>query len=322
MKVGIVGTGGMGSVHARAYAQMPDVELFGFDRNEERLSAVMESTVGTTTVSVKKLIEAVDIVDICLPTDMHESVAVQAMEAGKTVYCEKPLARTLDSARSMVTTARKLGVRFGVGQVVRYFPEFRRAHDLVVDGAVGKSAAVRTHRGGSAPTGSESWFMDHSRSGGVLVDLAIHDFDWLRWTFGEVKSVVARSVAAKKGRGPDYALAVLTHESGTVSHVEATWMDPAGFSTAFEIAGSEGLLNYDSRAAASLQLSVAGKTSYEANLTPTDEPYYLELRAFLDAVGDGSAVPVGIEEGFHALAISLAALQSAETGKACVPERL
>ncbi len=82
--------------------------------------------------------------------------------------------------------------------------------------------------------------MDHQRSGGVLVDLAIHDFDWLRWTFGEVVSVSSRSVASKSMKGPDYALTVLKHESGTVSHVETTWMDPAGFSTSFEVAGSYG----------------------------------------------------------------------------------
>jgi predicted dehydrogenase len=321
MKVGIIGTGGMGSVHARAYGNMPDVELFGYDRSSERLHAVMSPLGGTGVDSYEALLAAAEIIDICLPTDMHEEVALQAIAAGKAVYCEKPLARDLDSARRMVEASNKSRSSFGVGQVVRYFPEFKRAHDLVIGGAVGKPAVVRTHRGGAAPSGSDAWFMDHKRSGGVLVDLAIHDFDWLRWTFGEVTMVNSRSVAAKKGSGPDYALTVMTHESGTISHVETTWMDPAGFSTSFEVAGSEGLLNYDSRAAASLKVSVVGKTAFEANLIPTDEPYYLELRGFLDAIAAEKPVPVGIEEGFHALAISLAALESAESGKPCPPAR-
>jgi predicted dehydrogenase len=164
--------------------------------------------------------------------------------------------------------------------------------------------------------------MDHQRSGGVLVDLAIHDFDWLRWTFGDVKTVYSRSTAVGKGSGPDYALTVLTHDSGAISHVESTWLDPAGFSTSFEIAGSEGLLAYHSRHAASLSVSVTGRSTYEANMAPMDDPYYQELRAFLESVEKGEPAPVGIEEGFHALAISLAALESARTGKPTAPARL
>ena len=322
MKVGIVGTGGMGSVHANAYANMPDVELFAYDRNLERLYTVIAPIGAAPRSGVETLVDEVDIVDICVPTDVHEEVAAQALAKGKSVFCEKPLARTLESARRMIDASKHAGGIFGVGQVVRYFPEFRRAHDLVKSGAVGRPAAIRTHRGGAAPSGSDAWFMDHRRSGGVLVDLAIHDFDWLRWTFGEVQTVYSRSIAAGKGSGPDYALTVLTHESGAISHVESTWLDPAGFSTSFEVAGSDGLLAFDSRKAASLSVSVPGRMSYEANLAPADDPYYQELRAFLDAVAKGEQAPVDIEEGFHALAISLAALESAKTGKPTVPARL
>jgi predicted dehydrogenase len=104
--------------------------------------------------------------------------------------------------------------------------------------------------------------------------------------------------------------------------VETTWLDPAGFSTAFEVAGSEGLLVYDSRRAATLSVSVAGHTSYEANFVAADDPYFRELRAFLDAHAAGLPSPVGIEEGFHALAISLAALESATKGRRTRPARL
>ncbi|MHB8636494.1 MAG: Gfo/Idh/MocA family protein [Fimbriimonadaceae bacterium] len=321
MKVGIIGVGGMGSVHARAYANMPDVELFAFDRNPDRLVGVIGPIGAVALSGIEALIHAVDVVDICLPTDMHEDIALQAITAGKAVFCEKPMARSLDSARRIVERAQASGVTFGVGQVARYFPEFRRAHDLVKAGAVGRPAAIRTHRGSAAPTGSDAWFMDHRRSGGVLVDLAIHDFDWLRWTFGEVKSLYARSTAASKGCGPDYALTVLTHESGAISHVESTWLDSLGFATAFEVAGSDGLLAYDSRSAASLTVSTAGRTAYDANFAPTDDPYYQELRAFLDAFVAGRPAPVGAEEGFHALAISLAALESATSGNVTVPAR-
>lgn len=123
MKVGIIGTGGMGGVHARAYAKMPDVELFAFDRNADRLY----KTIGLIAVprsSVEALLEIVDVVDVCLPTDLHADVAIRAIEAGKAVMCEKPLTRDLDSARRLVAKVRSTSATFGVGQVVRFFPSF------------------------------------------------------------------------------------------------------------------------------------------------------------------------------------------------------
>src|SRR5579862_4618190 len=122
MRVGILGTGGMGSVHARAYAGMPDVELFAFDRNAERLDSVVKPIGAERLGSIEALVTAVDVVDICLPTDMHEAVAGQAIAQGKAVFCEKPLARTLESARRMIEAANGAGTLFGVGQVVRFFP--------------------------------------------------------------------------------------------------------------------------------------------------------------------------------------------------------
>lgn len=322
MKVGILGTGGMGGVHAKAYGSMPEVELCVFDRRSERAQLFAEEYRARVYDSQAELIRSVDVLDVCLPTDLHMDAALAGLAAAKPVFCEKPLARTLDQARIMIEAAEKGGLQLGVGQVVRFFPEFKRAHDLVEAGAVGKPAAIRTHRGGVAPQGADGWFMDHSRSGGVLLDLAIHDFDWLRWTFGEIKSLYARSTALAKGSGPDYALTVLTLESGAIAHVESTWMDPRGFATAFEIAGSDGLLNYDSREAASLTVATPEKTAYEANFTPDEDPYYLELKAFLDAVAGSRPSPVGGVEGFHALAVSTAAIESAKTGKPVAPAKL
>src|SRR5204863_4959008 len=141
--------------------------------------------------------------------------------------------------------AAKANVPLMPGQVVRFFAEYATGNRLVKEGKVGKPAAARTRRGGLAPMGSHGWFQDYQRSGGVLLDLAVHDFDWLRWTLGEVKHLYSRSVGVATDGGPDYALTVLTFESGAVAHVESTWMDPSGFRTAFEVCGSEGMIQFD-----------------------------------------------------------------------------
>jgi len=326
IKVGLLGAGGMGNVHANQYAKMPDVSVVVFDGSAERARPLAERIGGTLVDSVEKLLESADVVDICLPTDLHAEFGLRVIEAGRPVFMEKPVCRSWEQAIALGEAAAKHGVPVMPGQVVRFFPEFRTGHNLVKSGAVGTPAAARTRRGGGAPAGSRSWFMDHSRSGGILLDLAIHDFDWLRWTFGEVKFLESRSVAAKTKTGPDYALTTLTFESGVVAHVESTWMDPNGFRVSYEVAGKDGLISYDSSEHSDLKISTSGDKSTgsylavnENPLSPTDDPYYLELKGFLDSVRNGTPPPVTLEDGIKALAISLAAIESTETGKIARP---
>ncbi|MBS1719246.1 MAG: Gfo/Idh/MocA family oxidoreductase [Armatimonadetes bacterium] len=321
IRVGILGAGGMGNVHARQYRKMSDVELFLYEPNDDRRNVYVERWAPQLTSSFDDLAAKVDVIDVCLPTDLHHEFVLKSLAAGRATLVEKPMARTLEQAAEMNEAAERAGVPFMVGHVVRYFAEFAAGNRAVASGKVGKPAAARTRRGGLAPTGSDSWFMDHSRSGGVLIDLGIHDFDWLRWTLGEVKSVYSQSLGAKRGQGPDYALTTLTFESGAIGHCEATWMDPSGFRTTFEVAGDKGLIQHDSRNTAALRTHSGGKTFLESPLDGFDDPYYKQLRAFVDAVRDGTPVPVTGQDGFASLAIALAALESGRTNRAIAPAR-
>lgn len=293
---------------------MPDVQLGYYERNLGRGQSFRQSWDAHLCESYDALLEWSDVIDICLPTDVHAEFALRAIGAGKPLFLEKPIARNLDDAQAIVDAAAGLKVPLMIGQVVRYFPEFALARRMVLAGAVGKPAAIRTHRGGPAPNGSSGWFLDHARSGGVLLDLAIHDFDWLQWTFGKVKFLYSRSLSSQTGKGPDYALTTLTFESGAVAHVEATWMDPGGFRTTFDIAGSEGLLEFDSRKTPALRIVTAETTVLEPSVALIEDPYYLELDAFLSTVRTSSPPPVSGEEGISALKVSLAALESAASG--------
>jgi predicted dehydrogenase len=312
----------MGNVHARQYRKMPDVELCFLDRDEERSHEFQKRWDAESCGTLERLLQSCDILDICLPTDMHLELGMQAIAAGKAVFMEKPITRTLEEGAQLVNAAAKAGTPLMLGHVVRFFPEFSEGNRLVRSGAVGKPAAARTRRGGLAPTkGANNWFMDHHRSGGVLIDLAIHDFDWLRWTLGEVKHLYSRSIGAKTMQGPDYALTTLTFDSGAVAHVEATWMDPGGFRTTFEVAGSDGLIEFDSRNTPSLRTHAGGKSMNEGPMSALDDPYYREIRGFIDAVGSGSEPPVTGHDGLMALSIALAALESAQTGNVVAPAR-
>jgi len=322
VKVGILGAGGMGNVHARHYRRMSDVELSFYDPLPDKSEAFAKQWQATSLPSVEAVIAACDVVDICLPTDMHVEAGLKAIAAGRAVFVEKPMAKTVEDCQTLIDAATKTNVPFMPGQVVRYFAEFAAGNRLVKNGSVGTPAAARTRRGGLAPVGSHGWFQDHARSGGVLLDLAVHDFDWLRWTLGEVKHLYSRSVGIQAGSGPDYALTTLTFDNGCVAHVEATWMDPNGYRTTFEVAGNKGLIQHDSRTNAALRTTFDGRTFTDNALAPTDDPYFLELRGFLDAVRDGKETPVSGYDGAMAVSIALAAIESAKTGKVVAPVRL
>lgn len=325
MRVGVVGVGGMGSVHARKYALMDAVELFAFDRNSDALEQYCSNFNAKPAQTLEGLVAHVDAIDVCTPTDSHFGVAMTAITGGKPVLIEKPMARTVEECEELIEAADKHGVQVMPGQVVRFFAEFEAANRAVATGKVGRAATARTRRGGKAPKGSDLWFHDHERSGGILLDLAVHDFDWMLWTFGDVDSVYSNSVRlGKTVEGADfvgdYALTTLQFKSGCLGHVETTWLDPSGFRVTIEVCGSEGMIEYDSRNVATLRLHEITGSRQESNLSPKDDPFYRELYGFLKAVETGGPMPIPAKAGLKAVAVARAAIESAKTGQPVRPQ--
>ncbi|MBS1723883.1 MAG: Gfo/Idh/MocA family oxidoreductase [Armatimonadetes bacterium] len=315
MRVGIVGCGGMGGVHANKYAQMDGVEVWAFDIDTERLDSFVEQRGALRATSLTDLFGAVDAVDVCLPTTVHMDVVLRAMDSQKPTLVEKPMARTVEECQAMIDSSRANRTMLVPAHVVRFFPEFQAAHRVIANGEIGEPASVRLRRGGGAP--KADWFLDIEKSGGILLDLAVHEFDWLNWTLGTPKLVCSRSVRlgntveGTEFRG-DYALTTITYESGCVAHVESTWMDPGGFRVTIEAMGSGGAVEYDSRVNSTLRVS-GGAT--ENNYASGDDPYFRQLTAFLKAVSGESEPAVTAEEGMLAVAVAQAAIESATTGQ-------
>ncbi len=314
MRVGILGCGGMGKVHARHYKSIPDVSILIYDISSTKIEEFLKTNSATVADSAEDLIKKSDVVDICLPTFLHYEFAKQSLEARKPTLCEKPLCRTVHECLSLIEIAEKKKVTLMPAQVVRFFPEFRKAHDIIQSGAIGKPAAIRTRRGGKFPASAATWMADHELSGGIILDLMIHDFDWIRWTFGEVQSVFADALTFKNIKNIDYALATLSLKSGAIAHVEATWADPSGFRVTFSIAGSKGMIEHDSRNTITLRVSSQKENTIEAPLQPFDDPYYKQLNAFLKSVKNNTQPPVSTLDGLNAVAIAEAAIISAKSG--------
>jgi predicted dehydrogenase len=324
MRVGIVGAGNMGRVHTTAWKTTPAQVVGYLDIRPERAERYAVAYGGRAYASLEALLADVDVISCTTPTDVHYEIVMAAARAGKHVVCEKPLARTLEQGRAMVAACRAAGVKLLVGHVVRFFPEYERAKKAVDDGLVGRPAVLRFARCVSQPRLKEdNWFLDYGRSGGPILDLMIHDFDIARWVAGDVIRVYARSLnALRPEAGVDHALAILTHASGAITHVEGSWAYPPTFYTAFEIAGSEGLLTFDSAAATPIQFLRHQQARQDIPEVPLpanpllESQYVTEIKAFYRAIAEDAAARISATDGLAALQIALAAIESAQTGRA------
>ncbi|HMA36703.1 MAG TPA: Gfo/Idh/MocA family oxidoreductase [Chloroflexia bacterium] len=325
MRVGIIGAGFMGTTHAAAWAETAATLVGVADSDADAAAGLATRYHARGYPSLQAILAEVDVVDICTPTHLHYEMVLAAAAAGRQVICEKPLARTVAQGQAMIAACRQAGVRLLIAHVVRFFPEYALARSLVVAGQIGRPAVLRLARGGHRPQKAVgNWFLDVEKSGGLLLDLMIHDFDYARWVAGEVETVFARSIGHSRPGAPvDYGLAILRHRGGALSHVAAAWAyPPPTFRTGLEIAGDGGLIEFESAAMAPIELLLrpdgAGSTPDVGKpSSPVHEsPYTTEIKEFYAALAHGHPVRVTAEDGLAALQIALAAAESAHTGQA------
>ena len=333
-RVALVGAGGMGGLHASCYKQIANAEPVGvMDVRAEAAQTLAAKHDAQAFTDFDAMLEATrpDIVDVCCPTPWHaEYVCRAAHRAGELgirgISVEKPMARTLADCQQMIAACELADVPLFVAHVVRFFPEFALAKRGVDEGYVGKPAAIRTRRGGAMPHAWNDWYGDFEMSGGCVLDLLIHDFDWLRWTFGEVERVYAKGLAHSKLPSYDYALVTLRFCSGAIGHVEGTWNDPSGFKVTVEIAGDAGLaeFNFNQPMGIPFQMALNPKAGEEGKprtgvaipeSPATVNPYQAELQHFLDCLEAGVPPSITAHDGMEAVRIALAALESIRSGQ-------
>lgn len=318
----------MARMHANCYARIKSATLVGvLDTRLEAAQDLAGAHGAQPYTEFETMLDEVrpDIVDVCCPTPFHVDYVCRAAERAAElgilgIITEKPMARTVADCERMIETCERYGVPLYVGHVLRFFPEFALTRRKIVEGAVGQPAAIRTRRGGPMPRGWNDWYGDFAMSGGCILDLIIHDFDWLRWTLGEVERVYARGTGSGRLPAFDYALVTLRFRSGAICHVEGTWADPGGFKVTFEVAGDEGLLeyNFNQPAPTPFRVAVVGEDGPKASVpvpeSPTAiSPYQLELAHFIDCIVNKALPIVTAKDGLEAVRIAEAALLSIRT---------
>lgn len=330
-RVGIVGAGGISRTHADRWLQMSGIELAGFyDIAEGAARLAVDRFGGRVFDSMDDLLNSVDYVDVCTPGPAHAGPVIAALEAGLPTVCEKPLANSVADCERIVDAAERTGTPLFVAMVVRFFPQFAKAKQVLDSGMIGAPGVIRTVRSGSFPDSSVGWrkglaitsyYADFEQSGGVLLDLCIHDIDYQRWCFGEVERVFARGMMFSGKEPIDHALLAVRFASGAVGHIEGSWAYPRGRSnTRIEIAGTEGIIEWDSRTKAPVEVALAQEdgalaASSSSPTAPQDDPYFAELAHFVRSAEAKKPFLVSPYDGLMAVKISRAAIESLQTGK-------
>lgn len=319
--VGMVGAGGIADAHLEAWLILGvEVVVFSLEGAED---LVARHGSGRVVDSLEALLAISDAVDVCTPTPVHAEIIQKAAAAGCHVFCEKPLARTSAEARTAIDACADAGVQLYPGHVVRFFGEYAAMQHAVAAGAVGELAVQRFERIGEAP--SKPWFHDDAQSGGLVLDQAIHDLDFARWTGGEVATVFARETRSSDPHPILSSQIVLTHTSGAVTYVTGTWARPqTTFRTRFEVAGTDGLLQHDSRDHAPLVVDGGESDESGTGLLPStrfvESPYLTEIREVYGAFRGGPSPRVSAEDGYQAIRLAEAAIESLATGRAVTLE--
>ncbi|NQU42399.1 Gfo/Idh/MocA family oxidoreductase [bacterium] len=227
LQVGLVGYGFMGKMHAQCYQATGQAQVAALVDVEPDRRADARSKFGCEVFeSIEEMLASmqVDLIDICTPTYLHETHVISASKAGVPIMCEKPLSLTLDSCDRMIEVVREADVPMMVGQVLRFCNEYVMAKELVDSDRYGKVLWASCSRTSPPADWSwQGWLKDPEKSGGAILDLHIHDVDFLAWLLGTPVDVRARGVRSTMG-AVDSVFTTSIHEGNVVSYAQGTLM--------------------------------------------------------------------------------------------------
>lgn len=303
LRVGLVGAGIIGNVHRAVYDKHPQAEVVAIadprgkevlkqsgagyvpgSKGAEGVELPVYSSLGELLAS-----EEVDIIDICTPTPYHRDQAIEALEAGKHVLCEKPMGRTVADCDAMLEAARRAGDRkFMIAHCLRFWPVYEYLHEAVASGRYGRVQRARFARQVIVPEGG--WFLDGKASGGAILDLHIHDVDSAAWILGMPRAITAFGRIGPSGCH-DQVAAVWHYDDDRLILLEGTWLKAAAgpFAMSFEVALEGATIICDSSREPSLQVCLPGGKVETPQLSP-DDGYVREIDHFIRAILDNRPI--------------------------------
>jgi len=330
MRVGIVGFGFMGRMHYRYWQQLPQAEVVAIcDANPDVLEGSGSGNIAGAADEVdlagvaiyddlgKMLAEKqLDAISLTVPSHLHAELSILALNAGVNVLCEKPMALNVDDCRRMAEAAEKSGKTLQIGHCVRFWPEYAAAKEIVAGGKYGRVLAATFQRLASLPDwAADNWLADEQRSGGVALDLHIHDTDFVQYLFGMPQAVSSFGAIDASGQLIHIVTSYLYDDEKVVT-AEGGWSmaPPFGFEMSFNIMLEAATLVYDCTREPTFRICSADGESLTPQLEKTDG-YFLEIRHFAETLAGQKIEPVTtLEQSCESVRIVEAEKQSIKQG--------
>jgi len=333
--IAIVGFKFMGTTHAQVLQSLDHANLAAIvDRNPSQAAEYQKSLGLKLPVypSLKSLLSEVEVdaIDICVPTDAHLGVALEAISAGKHLFCEKPLTLNMEDAQTLCEAVQHGGVMAQVGHCIRFWPEYQALAGLVQSRIEGKLLSLdMKRRSARPPNNGRNWLNHEECSGGAALDLHIHDTDFISSLFGTPQAVT--SIGTKDETGWSQ-IHTLYHYEDVAAAAEGGWNSPSTweFQMAFRAVFERATVDYDSRSRPTLSITREGEETQPLpfGATPLDQSasglgnitdlggYRNELGYFIDCLERGESPLIATpEQAMESLRIVLAEIQSAELGR-------
>ncbi|MBN1816583.1 MAG: Gfo/Idh/MocA family oxidoreductase [Sedimentisphaerales bacterium] len=333
MRVGIVGFGFMGRMHYKCWQAMEEAEVVAICDSNPNLIADANKAVGNIEgaadhIDFEKLEVfsdydkflsrgKVDAISLALPTHLHPDFSIKAMQAGVHVLCEKPMALDVAECERMIEASRKTRKVLQIGHCVRFWPEYAKAKEIVDSGCYGRIRAAMLQRLSAPPTwATDGWLADEKRSGGMVLDLHIHDTDYVQYLLGTPKAV--RSFIARGKTGG--ALHVATHyryDDDKVITAEGGWaMAPTfGFEMSFNLLLEGATLTYDCTRSPALRVCPCDGEAFTPDVAGGDG-YSRQIEYFAGVIqGTNAEEVLTLEQSMESVRIIRAESESAAKDK-------
>jgi len=329
LNIGIIGAGRIGKVHAQSiinYVRTAKVTAIAdpFMTDE---TAAWAKDMGIASISKNHLDiindKSIDVVLICSSTDTHSAISLEAIAAGKHVFCEKPIDHDIGRINSVLDALKKAppSLKYMVGFNRRFDHNFRAVRKAVEDGKIGKVELVKITSRDPEPPSAEYAAV----SGGIFLDMTIHDFDMVRYLSGEevveVYTQPAVLVDPAIGEAGDFDSAVITMKlaSGALAVIDNSRRCAYGYDQRAEVFGSGGAAASANDGASTVQIStndgVTGEKPLFFFLERYMQAFATEVMEFIEAVVNDTPVPVDAQAGLEAVLIGIAATKSAKEGR-------
>lgn len=324
IKVGIIGAGRIGKVHITSIStRVKDAVIKTVADpflNEETAAWAKRMGVARTTTDYHEIIDdpEIDAVLICSSTDTHSPISLEAIRAGKHIFCEKPIDHDVDKIKEVIAALEGTGLKYQVGFNRRFDHNFEALQRAVAAGKIGKPQIIRITSRDPEPPG-----IDYVKvSGGMFLDMTIHDFDMVRFLAGcdatEVYVQGANLVDPAIGEAGDVDTAVITlqMENGAIAVIDNCRKAVYGYDQRAEVFGSDGMAavsnDTQSQAVISNAEGVTAEKPLFFFLERYMDAYGKEVAAFIDAIVNDTETPLGVQDGLKPVLMGLAARKSYE----------